>query len=276
MCVQAVPFSTSSREELLHALDCIQRDFAERVQRVRDRKRVYRRPLIERYLEGQVSIILDFCLSSDRKRDRQSFVHSASRDSLYSLTRLVFQHSVNYSRYASQGDQEFVLVPDVQVVNYAEETIPSFAIWSEVIHNEAEKIRTDGVYLHAPESVFQLVSANVNRETGLLTAGECGSEGGKQRVPSVVDGGFEVVYSIPDYQRKIVERQGVFEIVMKKLIASLRIDFTRNALSFWRTEISDLSVQLRDMFIGSFDLESCCLEYCHTQSNYHAALGEMG
>jgi len=174
------------------------------------------------------------------------------------MTRLIFQHGINYSRYASQGNQEFVLVPDIQIVNYAENTVPSFAVWSEIVHDETEKRWTEGVYLHAPESAFQLVTVPiVDGEFRTSALGDCRSEGGKQCMPSVVDGGLEIVYSIPDYKRKIVEREGTLEIVMKKLIASVRIDFTRNALSFWRTEISDLSVYVRDMFIGPFDLESC-------------------
>lgn len=257
------PLSASPREKLLHQLDCIQRDFAQGVQRVRDRELIYRRPLIEYYLEGQVSILFDlhFTFSGDWNSDRQGLVDSAPRRPFRSVTRLVFQHSINYSRHASQRDQEFVLVPNVQVVNCAEEMIPSFAVWSEVIYNEAEKSRTDGIYLHAPESAFQLVPiALVDREFRTAASSENGSEGGKERVPTVVDGGLEVVYSIPDYQRKIVKLKGTLEIVMKKLIASLRIDFTRNALSFWRTEISDLSVYIRDMFIGPLILSLAVLK----------------
>ena len=59
---------------------------------------------------------------------------------------------------------------------------------------------------------------------------ECGSVGRKERVSAVVNGSLEIVYSIPDHQGKIVERKGDLEIVMKKLIASLRIDFPRDAL----------------------------------------------
>lgn len=263
MIVQPPPKLARSSEELLHQLDGIQRDFAERVQRVRDRKMVYRRPLVERYIEGQVSIVFDFCLG-DWNGDGQCFVDSAERDALNSLTRIVLQHNINYSRYTSQGNQEFVLVPDIQTVNCAEKAIPSFAVWSEFVHDEEEKIGADGVYLHASKSMFQLVPANVNWEAGLLAVGERGSKSRKQRMPAVVDGGLEIVYSIPDYQRKIVEREGTLEIVMEKLIASLRIDFTRNALSFWRTEISNLSVQFCDMFIGPFDFETRCFEDCHT------------
>jgi hypothetical protein len=259
----AVPLSTSPQEKLLHQLDCIERDVSEREQRLRDRFQIYQRPLIEPYLEGQVSVIFDLCLGADWNGDGQRFIDSAQRQSRNSLARLVFQHSSNYSRYAGQRKQEFVLVPDIQVVNGVEETIPSFAVWSEFVQNEEEKIRADGVYLHAPESMFQLVPANVNRETGLLAVSQSKSESGEKGVPAVVDSGLEVVYGITDYQRKIIERQGAIEIVMKKVITSLRIDFTRNVLSIWRTEIGDLPVYIRDMFIGPFDLESCCLERQH-------------
>jgi hypothetical protein len=135
---------------------------------------------------------------------------------------------------------------------------PPCAVWSEVVYNETEKRLTDGVYLHASESAFQLVPVStVDRKFGLLPLSERGSEGRQERVPAIVNSGLEVVYSVPNYERKIIERQGTLEIVMKKLAASLRIDFSRNTLSLWRTEISDLSIYIRDMFIGPFDLESC-------------------
>jgi hypothetical protein len=245
----------SSREESLHRLYRAERDFSERVQRIRNRERVYSRPLIEYYVKGQASVLFDLRLSGDWNSDRQSFADSSPSHPFSSLTRLIFQHRINYSRYAGQRNQEFVLVPDVQVVNCAEESVPSFAVWSEVVYNESEKIRTDGVYLHAPESAFQLMLIGSDREFGITALGECGDEGRKQCVPAVVNGGLEIVYSIPDYQRKIVERKGFCEIVLKSLIASLRVDFTRNALSFWRTEISDLPLKVCDMYIGPFDLE---------------------
>jgi hypothetical protein len=115
----------SSREKILHQLDSVERDFAESVQRVRDRERIFCRSFIERYIKGQISVILDFHSLRGRNGDGQDFAHSAPSYPFRALTRLVFHHNVNYSRYMGQGNQKFVLVPDVQVVNCAEESIPS-------------------------------------------------------------------------------------------------------------------------------------------------------
>ena len=251
-------------KELLHQLNDLERLFAENAKRFRDRECVHSR-LLKDYIEGNVSIIFDLCVHTDWNHNRQRFGRITPRHTFNHLARLSFQHSAGYSRYAGQRNQEFVLIPDVHVVNGADEMIPSFAVWSEIIDNEVEKVRADGVYLHAPQCAFQIPSIGVDGEFGMRFLSKARREGREQRKPTVVGGGLEVVYSIPDYKRKIVKRNGILEVVFENLISSLRIDLTQNTLGFARIVSRNYSVYIRDMFVGPFNLEASTFESNHIE-----------
>ena len=263
----------NERNELLdHALDQLQKIG----QKWNDRLEVHNLRLVDRYIEGELELLIHMKRRTAGPRQPQHFcavlkhgdcsrrkVESAPneiadtrRPELFDCTKNagVLQDGVTAIEVAEtqslssvcDDKQDAVLVGIVQFAEHTERLVPSVVRLDTL--NESYRVRMDSLYLRYGV-FFEFGRTIVEREAGLVDAPR-GPHSLDEPTGQVIEGTSQVVNDIADNQRNIDEGIGTG---LKNALFGLRVLLAQKGIWAGFSKDVDASFEITDVVVGPFD-----------------------
>jgi hypothetical protein len=221
----------------------------------------FRIPVLEHYREGRASYIFDVepTFKLEKVGKGKSGIVGFPRPYRAVLVCHADTFDVGVMDY---GNQESVLVSDVEFVHGPDGKIPSI-MRLYIGRYESEEIGSGEVYLSIAEGSFHVLRGGVGRELGILPV-SAGDNSRNSFVPSMIKSALQIMNGIPDDCRDVVKGSVLdfWKVYFDEFASSARLYMGSNQQSFLQS-INRMS-QLRNMFVGPFDLETCSFVDRHT------------
>jgi hypothetical protein len=205
---------------------------------------------IEKYIKGDFSVLLD--VPSNLKRNVKWWrLRSTPSTTSVDVASLIFQfHSLN-RRDVNERYEKPMFVKDVQLVNGPNGVIPS-TVRLYAAHHQLEQSEIGDVYFSIPKRSFQKLIRRVDGKLLFLGVKRGGCEFFEGSQPSIIEGGFQVVDSVPDYQGELIVDCMIAKVVFDDLVSNLRIDLGRGHIGL--SQSGKCGLEIHDVLIGPVDL----------------------
>jgi hypothetical protein len=251
MCAKS---QSERQSEILHKLDNVANSLRELGENFRYLDAVVKAGIRQHYVKGQLALILNLNLRIEGD-DVRRIGSCLNAKSFESFTGVILHNNVLDSGHWRQGEQNQMLVRDVELVKSVEEcaVLPSFVrlyIGDEQI--EDGRIR-DGVYANPVERTFKVLQRSVDRKLSAFAV-KSGDMLFEQSDPSEIERGSEIVNRISDDQSNVVCIFSKLQRVYELLRSSVTIFLDRNTTTCLQRE--NCPLQVCDMLIGPLDLEA--------------------
>jgi hypothetical protein len=207
-----------------------------------------RRPILEDYLHGRLSIAIDVSPWRDGDAVSDKPFDSSQAPNINASMFVLQLHAIN-SDDLKNWRQEFVFVVNVEVMKGAHVAVPS-SVRFQVIHQESEDARGWIYFSSLSEGRFKVVP--IVPEGHFVVPSEC------PRAKSLEDSAPSVIKSAPEIMNRITRHKGnigangpVAKDVIQILLPRLRVDLEAGWVSINRGAESLLNI--RDVLLGPFD-----------------------
>lgn len=219
------------------------------LERVRKNRLVSLISIIERYCDGDLSLVL--YLESERHWDiPRRFLMGAGSEAVggnHSGAILRFDAA---NRHVKNGwDEKPVLVSNVQSVYGPYGVIPS-SVGLYFVKHHLEQIPRGLLYSVPAKGGFKLIFSQINREFGESPQSR-GGELCNGFDPGIVEGALEIVKSVPSHQCDRTPEIASLNIVLDNLVSKLRINLDSGHVALFQQ--LDPPIKPNDMMIGPFD-----------------------
>jgi hypothetical protein len=153
-------------------------------------------------------------------------------------------------------DEEPVLVSDVEFVHGPNGKIPS-TVRLYLAYGESGEVRSESAYLQVFKRRFKVIKGGMDRKLA-PTPIPGGSQAAHRLKPCVIEGALKIMNGVPDYGREVFEALPILdvcEIALDEFVSTVRIYMSLTDKSFFQAV--DATFNIRDVFVGPFDLETC-------------------
>ena len=244
-CAKSQSASVIRFEEALERLKNTNDNLRISEQRARQIHNASRLRVFDSYASGELALILHVqpALKEDAIRGPLEITNTAPWPEFTSF--ILYINSLNM-RLTEDGNHQPMFVSVVEIVNGPNGNIPSLVRLYCVQQKPVKPIAYD-VYFSLRKVSFQFLGGLPHRKLSPIID-ERGGDLFNHFQPNVVESAFQIVDSISDAQRDIVEAIGFTEGIGNKLAASLRINLNNSGVCCIQNVNSAFDV--RDVVIG--------------------------
>jgi hypothetical protein len=211
---------------------------------------------VEQYRDGNLSLIFD--MPTEFNRDLVGrLLGSSPCGSLHNFPMLIFHLDALSGRKFNNGQEQSVLVINVQDVNAPDRVIPSL-VRLYFVEDKFEKSGRGAVYFNPTKRTFHLLSYRENGEFGLIV-GARRTEFGQNRHPCVIESAMEIVDGISKDQSNVVnDLIPITKVMLQHFISTVRIYLDRSRVTIWQS--GNDGFQFSDVMLGPVDFQAGTLE----------------
>src|SRR5271157_1486310 len=210
--------------------------------------------LSERYLESDLSVILELSLKSDSAtvctpkprsiESREANVEGVNRPVF------VLQCNANNSSGGNHGYKEAMFVVNVEVVEGQDIAVPSLVTLNMIDHEV--KDAGSRIYASIFEGSFKPISGLIGPDGKVSPASRPVSNNADDIDPCNIKSGAEIVNCISSNQCEVGLQVAIFQSVVKELFPRLSVHVKPGSVTVGRGKESLL--EICDVLIGPFDL----------------------
>ena len=243
---------TGRRGYLFHSLegsDDFQSLSRKAEQRRNDFEILSRCSLPERYLKHGLSVILELA----SKWDSRSVDVRPCDSNCEVVNRPIFVlqfHAVN-SHNGEYGDQQMMLVVNVEIMDGANVAVPSLVRF-HALHQKIEQGRVGRYFSCLRERCFKMLPIIANYEFGALGTETIRTQDSESFSVSDIESAVEIVDCIAHHQGNVRSQFAISKAVVNELLPRLSVEVHGGAVCVRRGEES--LVDIRDVLVGPFDL----------------------
>jgi len=204
--------------------------------------------IAENYRAGRLSLVCDLDISVARRGVRGDLtLHDEPVWENKILASLVYSANVLDKIKVRLGEQQHVLVDDVEVMEMPEEIASPSLVWLYGIHDEADDCCGGLMFQSAIHGGYKFVPGLVDREFTVFVPLR------KDAVQGVVQSRAEVVQGIADDKQNIIWN-GLSRFDLDRIISSIRIVIDNYGVRASVAKFAESSVKILDMLVGPLDL----------------------
>jgi hypothetical protein len=214
-----------------------------------DKRFTAKRSIAQSYIEGRITVVLDcyFVWSGNRESVasvRSTLVHDYVKEK--DAAMVVFGANVGDREHRYYGEQEAVLVDNVQLVQCVEQVVPS-TVWLYCVDNEIADDTPCSLYRSLINGAFKFASLLTKRELDFSVVGDA-----NDFVHHKVESRTKVVDSIADEKRSFIRHW--FKLHLNTMFPSIWIKLGANSVEIACDELCQQFIEIKDVLIGPFDL----------------------
>ena len=221
------------------------------LQRLRYVHEITRIPIIDNYGSGKLALLFGVRPFADSNAIRRSLEVPIS-EARPALPFFIFEFNSVDTPLRQDGNKKPMFISNVEIVDGPNGLIPSIARFYRVEHKPIQ-IRGGNIYASLRHPSFKFFNGLADREfCPIIDKGWNQSLDSLQ--PGIVEGAIEIVDSIPEHQRNIVEGRSIAEIVYQEFVSCMRINVDSGSVSF--VKFGDAEFDVLDVLLGPVNLES--------------------
>ena len=252
------------KRQLLECIDRARNLFGDPVKRWNDRLTLKRNSYIEQYRRGRVALVLDcpvivpFQFDVAARFIHDEFPRSARVFCPKGDVFIVLKKDLSEYHQIEHWDEQLMFVPDVQIVESAEQRIPSRVGFYNILQEATDRKSATVV---GARLLFQSVFKGLFKFFPVISEWEsrvmrCAPDRCFDR-PEVheIESAFEVVQSISDDKSGANHREAGFVDVEAKMVLP-SLDLNAHGVEVRVRETGEKFVQVRDVLYGPFNLFS--------------------
>lgn len=221
------------------------------LERIRKNRLVSLISIVERYRDGNLSLVLYF--DSERHRDIPGrLLPSPHCEPLgVDLSGVILRFDAADRRIENSWDKQPVFISQVQSVYGPNGVIPS-CVRLYLVKNHVEQSSGGRIYSIPAKGIFKGISCRIDREFSEFSQ-SAGSDFSNGFDPGIVEGALEVMESIPGDQSDRTPGTPVRNVVLDDIVSKLRINLDCGHITLFQQ--LNPSIQLADVMFGPVDFE---------------------
>lgn len=212
----------------------------------------FERSFVQNYLNGNAAIILDFEFRGDDDAKLPASLLAMAPNGKTSSVILYSQ--ANGFDLVDGGNEELVLISDVQIVKMLNKPVPSL-VGLYIEHNRSEQLREDDMKVNSFQTTFKRFGSSIYGKL-CVGADQLGSQFAQCCVPRMIENAANIVDRVPKHGSNIPQISEAIQSIVDDLNLTIEINLNPYCLGVWTSDSTDSLFNLRDVFIGPLKLET--------------------
>ena len=255
MATCAIPVQFGSRltqaERMLNLVDGCRYSFGQIAHRWNDCVASERKTVSENYLEGRISVILNFAVSHSAERMGSDQIVTDLPSGNANFFSLIIDKNDPIDEFELRfGDQKPMFIFNVEIIEGTNELPIAARVRLYGFHDAVDDIFRGTLCKSTIQAVFKGVPGLIHGKSGVVASATCSSE--FDLCDNVVKRGSEIVQGITKRKGEGV-RQSLSRSDLKEIISSIRIVLHDDFMGLSIRELSQYHVEVIDMLYGPLD-----------------------